>query len=451
MHTPTHPAPGPVTQAMYERARQLIPGGTQLLSKRPEMFAPGLWPAYAREASGCEVVDLDGRRFIDMTTSGIGSCLLGFADPDVTAAVQKRIAQGAMCTLNFAEEVELAELLIELHPWAEQVRYARSGGESMSIAVRIARAATGRDKVAFCGYHGWSDWYLAANISPDGASDSLHGHLLPGLAPAGVPRGLAGTALPFSYNKLEELERILQQHGTQIAAVVMEPTRSTDPAPGFLEGVRELCDRWGAALVFDEISSGWRMAAGGAHLNYGVMPDIAVFAKALGNGHPMAAIIGRRRFMDAAQTSFISSTYWTEGVGPTAAVATIRKLQAVNIASHTRHIGGLMRDGWHRLGHEQGVPVKTSGHPALLYLSFDHEHAAALGTFVTARMLDRGYLTGSGFYPGFAHKESHIVAFLQAIEPVFAELSQVIQKGDVLHQLQAMGVPVRHTGFARLT
>ena len=449
---PTTVAPaGEQTQAMYARAKQLIPGGTQLLSKRPEMFAPGLWPAYAREASGCEVTDLDGRRFIDMTTSGIGSCLLGFADPDVTAAVQRRIALGSMSTLNAAEEVELAELLIELHPWAEQVRYARSGGESMAVAVRIARAATGRDKIAFCGYHGWSDWYLAANVNPAGATDSLQGHLLPGLAPAGVPRGLAGTMLPFTYNRLQELEQHVARHGSELSAVVMEPTRSTDPDPGFLEGVRELCDRCGATLIFDEISSGWRMHLGGVHLKYGVMPDISVFAKAIGNGHPMAAIIGRRRVMDAAQTSFISSTYWTEAVGPTAALATIRKLREVNIAAHTSHIGGLMRDGWKNLGQRLAVPVRTSGHAALLHLSFDHEHAAALGTLLTARMLDRGFLTGSGFYPSYAHKQHHITRYLAAIEPVFVELAEAIRLGDVLQRLQSIGVPVRHSGFARLT
>lgn len=450
-HPTTVASAGEQTKAMYARAKQLIPGGTQLLSKRPEMFAPGLWPAYAREAHGCEVTDLDGRRFIDMTTSGIGSCLLGYADPDVTQAVQRRIALGSMSTLNAAEEVELAELLIELHPWSEQVRYARSGGESMAIAVRIARAATGRDKIAFCGYHGWSDWYLAANVNPAGATDSLQGHLLPGLAPAGVPRGLAGTMLPFTYNRLQDLEQHVARHGSELAAVVMEPTRSTDPDPGFLEGVRELCDRCGAALVFDEISSGWRMHLGGAHLKYGVMPDIAVFAKAIGNGHPMAAIIGRRRVMDAAQTSFISSTYWTEAVGPTAALATIRKLRDVNIAGHTSHIGGLIRDGWIRVGQRLGVPVKTSGHAALLHLSFDHEQAGALNTLLTARMLDRGFLTGSGFYPSYAHKEHHVARYLAAIEPVFVELAEAIRLGDVLQRLQSIGVPVRHTGFARLT
>ncbi len=439
------------TQAMYARAKHCIPGGTQLLSKRPEMFAPGLWPAYAREARGCEVIDLDGRRFIDMTTSGIGSCLLGYADSDVTEAVQRRIALGSMSSLNVAEEVELAELLIELHPWAEQARFARSGGESMAVAVRIARASTGRDTVAFCGYHGWSDWYLAANLNPAGEGDGLQGHLLPGLAPTGVPRGLAGTALPFTYNRLHELEQLVAQHGSELAAVVMEPTRSTDPEPGFLEGVRELCDRCGAVLVFDEISSGWRMHLGGVHLKYGVMPDIAVFAKALGNGHPMAAIIGRRRVMDAAQSSFISSTYWTEAVGPTAALATIRKLRQVDIAAYTSRIGDLMRAGWQSLGERFAVPVKVSGHAALLHLSFEHDQAAALGTLLTTRMLDRGFLTGSGFYPSWAHKEQHIAEYLAAAEPVFAELAEAIQLGDVMQRLDAVGVPVRHSGFKRLT
>lgn len=439
------------TQAMYERARRRIPGGTQLLSKRPEMFAPGRWPAYFREARGCEVVDLDGRCFVDMTTSGIGSCLLGYADPDVNAAVLRRIAHGSMATLNPPEEVELAELLTQLHPWAEQARFARSGGEAMAIAVRIARAATGRDKIAFCGYHGWSDWYLSANLNASGPHDRLDGHLLPGLEPAGVPRGLAGTALPFSYNRLDELEAIVQHHGEHLAAVVMEPTRSIDPEPGFLEGVRQLCQRCGAVLVFDEISSGWRMHLGGVHMKYGLAPDIAVFAKAISNGHPMAAIIGRRSVMDAAQRSFISSTYWTEAIGPTAALATIGKLKQLDIAAHTERIGGLMREGWHERGQRYGIPIKLSGHSALLHLGWDHAQAAALGTLFTVRMLDRGFLAGSGFYPSLAHTERHIDHYFQAAEPVFAEVAEAIDAGDVLQRLQRSGSSVRHSGFARLT
>ncbi|MEX2112564.1 MAG: aminotransferase class III-fold pyridoxal phosphate-dependent enzyme [Pirellulales bacterium] len=446
------PSPdGTRSHAAYQRAKAVIPGGTQLLSKRPEMVAPGVWPAYYAEARGCEVVDLDGRRFIDMTTSGIGSCLLGYADPDVTDAVVRRVQLGSMCTLNSPEELELAELLLELHPWAEQARFTRTGGESMAVAVRLARAATGRQRVAFCGYHGWSDWYLAANLPADAAADDgdrLAGHLLTGLSPRGVPAGLAGTALPFGYNKLDELQRHVREHGRELAAIVMEPTRNRQPEPGFLEGVRGLADECGAALVFDEISAGWRFALGGAHLRYGVAPDVAVFAKALGNGHPIGAVIGRASVMQAAQESFVSSTYWTEGVGPTAALATIRKLQTADAPAHAQRIGGLIRAGWLALGHEHGVPALASGHAALLSLSFDHPQAAALSTLVSVRMLARGYLFGGGFYPSLAHQPRHVDACLAALDEVFGELAAAIRRNDVESRLPG---GVRHTGFARLT
>lgn len=438
------------TQAAYNRAREIIPGGTQLLSKRPEMYAPERWPAYYREARGCEVTDLDGRRYTDMTTSGIGSCLLGYADPDVTDAVVRRVQLGAMCTLNPVEEVELAELLIELHPWAERARYCRTGGESMATAVRIARAATGRDRIAFCGYHGWSDWYLAANLPQQAAGngDQLKGHLLPGLEPSGVPGGLAGTMLPFTYNKLDELKRHIREHGKELAAVVMEPTRSTDPDPGFLQGVRELCDECGAVFVLDEISVGWRFATGGAHLKFGVNPDLAVFAKAIGNGHPMGAIIGRASVMEACQTSFISSTYWTEGVGPAAALATIKKMRSVDLLGHINHIGNRFRAGWADLGKKHGVPVRVGGHAPISTFGFEHPDAAALGTLFTTKMLDKGFLIGSGFYPSLAHEDRHVDACMAAAGTIFPEIAEAIQQGNAQSRLTS---PVRHSGFARLT
>ncbi|MAG92909.1 MAG: aminotransferase class III [Planctomycetaceae bacterium] len=441
----------PKTLEAYRSAKMVIPGGTQLLSKRPEMYAPDCWPAYFSEARGCEVVDLDGRRFCDMTTSGIGSCLLGYADPDVTSAVLRRVGLGSMCTLNPVEEKELAELLISVHAWADQARFCRTGGESMAAAVRIARAHTGADRVAFCGYHGWSDWYLAANVpvsraSP--ASDQLEGHLLPGLDPRGVPQGLAGTVLPFRYNRLDELHRIVDEHAGELAAVVMEPTRSTDPDPGFLEGVRALCDRHKLVLVFDEITTGWRMHSGGVHLRYGVEPDVVVFAKALGSGHPMGAILGRRDVMQAAQESFISSTYWTEGVGPAAALATVRKFLRCAVPAHVERIGTLFREGCHELAQRHGVPLSVTGHAALLHIAFEHADAAALGTLLTTRMLDHGILSGSGFYPSYAHSEQHVDRYLAAADVVFGELAEAIQKDDVRGRLTG---DVRHSGFRRLT
>src|SRR6266849_4383334 len=193
-------------QALYRRAKQLIPGGTQLVSKRAELYLPDQWPSYYASARGVEVTDLDGNTYIDMSMMGIGACVLGYADPEVDGAVKAAIDAGSASTLNAPEEVELAELLCELHPWADMVRFARAGGEAMMIAVRIARARTRRDKIAFSGYHGWGDWYLAANLADE---DALDGQLMPGLDPAGVPRGLKGTALPFHYNRLDELKAIV--------------------------------------------------------------------------------------------------------------------------------------------------------------------------------------------------------------------------------------------------
>ncbi len=433
------------TQALYRKAKTLIPGGTQLLSKRPEQFAPDQWPAYYSRAHGCTVVDLDEREYLDMSIMGIGACLLGYNDPDVTAAVIQRVQHGSMCTLNNPEEVELAELLIEIHPWADQVRYARAGGEAMAIAARIARAATGRNLIAICGYHGWHDWYLAANLSHQSALD---GHLLPGLSPNGVPTPLGGTILPFEYNRIDQIEAIVARHRGDLAAVIMEPTRSADPAPGFLEGVRSLSDETGAALVFDEISAGWRLILGGAHRKYNVEPDIAVFAKAISNGHAMAAVIGRAAVMQAAQESFISSTYWTEGVGPAAAIATIRKMQRIDVPSHVAAIGNRWRAGLEALSRKHNVPMTFSGHPAISKFAFDHPDSLALETLFTVRMLDHGILAATGLYASLAHQPEHVDRYLAAADETFAELEQAIKNNDAQ---QRIGGPIHHTGFRRLT
>lgn len=431
-------------QATWRKAKSLIPGGTHLLGKRPEMYAPEQWPPYYTTARGCEVVDLDGQRYLDFTMNGVGSCLLGYAHPAVTAAVVDRVLAGSMSSLNCPEEVELAELLIGMHPWAEQMRMARTGGEALAVAVRILRAATKRDVIAFCGYHGWSDWYLAANLNADSALD---GHLIPGLNPVGVPRGLRDTALPFSYNKIEELERIIETHGERLAAVVMEPTRIYPPQPGFLEAVRDLCHRCGARLAFDEVTTGFRLHRGGVHLKYGVEPDMAIFAKALGNGHPIAAILGKAQTMRAAQDTFMTSTYWTEGVGPTAAVVTLRQMAQMDLPEHLARIGNAFREGLSSVAQEHGVALTITGHPALTYLNFDYPQGNALMTLFTVRMLKKGFLAGGHFYPTLAHENHHVEAFLTAARTIFLELAEAIEQGNVTERI---GGPVKQTGFARL-
>jgi glutamate-1-semialdehyde 2,1-aminomutase len=434
---------GAGVQALYREAKTLIPGGTQLLSKRPEMFAPGQWPAYYDQAIGCEVIDTDGRRFIDMSHCGILACILGFADPDVNAAVIRRVHLGAMATQQTADEVELARLLIQIHPWAEQARFTRGGGEAMAVAVRIARAATGRGKVAVCGYHGWHDWYLAANLS----GQQLDGHLLPGLRPAGVPRDLAGTVATFRYNRLDELDEALSRCGDDLAAIVMEPTRNVDPEPGFLEGVRLRANQRKVPLIFDEISAGWRLCLGGAHRLYGVTPDLAVFAKAMSNGFAMAAVIGRAAVMQAAQESFISSTFWTEGIGPAGAVAAIRKMMQIDVPAHLRRIGTRVMDGWRTLGARHGLPVTVSGRPASCSLSFAHPQSAELLTLLTTRMLGHGFLAGASCSLTLAHEPHHVERYLEALDRVFAELAAAIRAGDVTARLAG---PVKHSTFTRL-
>lgn len=435
---------GELGQETYQKAKSLIPGATQLFGKRAELFAPNQWPPYYTEARGCEVIDLDGRHFIDFTTTGIGTCLLGYANPQVTTAVMRSVQLGSMSSLNCPQEVELAELLIKMHPWANNVRLARCGGEALAIAARIVRAATERDVIAFCGYHGWSDWYLAANLSDDKALD---GHLLPGLSPMGVPRGLKGTAIPFNYNKIDELAHIIKNQGRQLAAVIMEPTRTIEPAKGFLEQVRELCDSCGARLVFDEVTTGFRLYKGGVHLKYGIEPDIAVFAKALGNGHPIAAIIGKTETMQAAQDTFISSTYWTEGVGPAAGLATLKVMESVDIPQHVNFIGDQLRKGCTPLTKAHNLPLKFNGHNALTYISFEHPDKEALMTLFTTRMLKHGFLASSTFYPSLAHKEHHVQAFLAAAEKVFAEIADSIKKKDTYDRI---GGQVKLKGFGRL-
>lgn len=432
-------------QRLYRDAKRLIPGGTQLLSKRPELYAPEQWPPYFSEAHGCEVIDLDGRRYLDFSHNGVGVCLLGYAHPAVTAAVVRRVTRGVASTLNVPEEVQLARRLVALHPWAEQVRFARGGGEALAIAVRIARVASRRDVIAFCGYHGWCDWYLAANLH---TNDALDGHLLSGLSPAGVPRGLQGSALPFPYNDLDALHRMVHEHGPRLAAVVMEPTRNTPPRPGFLEGVRALCDECGARLVFDEVTTGFRLRRGGVHLDYGVIPDVAVFAKALGNGHPIAAVIGKAATMEAAQGSFISSTGWTEAVGPVAALATLRVMEEIDVPAHVLRIGERVCTGLGALATRFGIPLKIGGYLALNSFSFDHEENAALLTLFTVRMLQHGLLAGGAFYPTLAHEERHVEVYLTAAETVFAELAEALRCGDVEARI---GGPVKQAGFARLT
>lgn len=430
-------------QELYKKAKALIPGGTMLLSKRPEMFLPEQWPSYFSKTKGCSVWDLDGNELIDMCIMGIGTNTLGYGNDEVDAAVLETVKSGNMSTLNCPEEVYLAEKLIEINPWADMVRFARSGGEANSIAIRIARAASGRDKVAICGYHGWHDWYLSANHN-DG--DELSGHLLPGLSPKGVPRNLKDTVFPFHYNNFAELLSIVEKN--DIGVIKMEVVRNFGPEDNFLQKVRDLATQKGIVLVFDECTSGFRETFGGIYKKYNVEPDIAMYGKTIGNGYALTAVVGRKSVMEAAQTTFISSTFWTERIGPTAALATLKVMERIKSWEIITSKGKKMQSEWQNLALQHNLSITVSGIPALSTYSFNSKNALEYKTLITQEMLKKGFLASTSFYACTAHTDDKFESYFTALDEVYKIIANCENGSVDVHSL--LEGPVCHSGFKRL-
>lgn len=429
---------------LWEKAKKIIPGGNQLLSKRSEMFLPDQWPSYYSRARGIDVWDMDNRRFKDFSIMGIGSCVLGYSHPAVNRAVVRAVRAGSMNTLNCPEEVELAEKLIELHPWSGMVRFSRSGGEACAIAIRIARAASGKDKVMFCGYHGWTDWYLSSNLAD---SKNLDGQLLPGLSPDGVPRSLKDTAIPFGYGNIEDFKAKLSQHGAQVGVIIMEVQRSKDIDLPFLQFVRQEASRIGAVLVYDEVTSGFRLRAGGMHQLHSLEPDMVVLGKALGNGHPISAVVGRKEVMQAAQGTFVSSTYWTERVGFAAALAVIKEFKKNDVPRILADRGDYLRTGLKKIFKDSLLKAEVAGLVPAPTLVFQEEDPALIKTLFTQEMLRRGFLASTLIYASTAHTKKACDLYLGAAERVVEVISNAKQTGSLASLLQG---PVCHSGFQRL-
>tara|TARA_B100000886_G_scaffold338090_1_gene300201 strand:+ start:24 stop:1334 length:1311 start_codon:yes stop_codon:yes gene_type:complete len=428
---------------LWNRAKEIIPGGNMLLSKRSEMFLPDEWPSYFSRAKGCSVWDLDNKEFIDMSIMGIGTNILGYGHPKVDRAVEDIIKKGNMSTLNCPEEVYLAEKLIEIHPWAEMVRFARTGGEADAISIRIARAATGRDTVAICGYHGWHDWYLATNLKNN---SDLEEHLLPGLEPNGVPSGLKGSVLPFSFNKFDQLEEISRNNN--LAAVIMEVQRSVPPKEGFLESIRKLCKEKGIVLIFDECTSGFRETYGGLHKKYGVNPDMAMFGKALGNGYAITSIIGKKEIMEAAQNSFISSTFWTERIGPSAALETLKIMKEEKSWEKITNTGLILTKHWREIASQHDLNIDFFGLPALRGFSFKSKDNLKYKTLITQECLKKGFLAANSCYVSTAHEPKIIEHYLDILNEIFALISKCERKEVLIDNL--LEGPTCHSGFKRL-
>lgn len=430
-------------QKLWGRAKSLIPGGNMLLSKRPEMFLPEKWPAYFSKAKGCTVWDLDGNSYTDMSIMGIGTNILGYGNDEVDTAVRSVIGLGNMSTFNCPEEVYLAEKLVELHPWADMVRFARSGGEANAIAIRIARAATGKSKIAVCGYHGWHDWYLAANLGDD---ENLAGHLLPGLSPNGVPQDLLGSIHTFTYNDFDSLLLLVDQN--DIGVIKMEVVRNKGPNNNFLHKVRDLCSKRNIVLIFDECTSGFRQSFGGIHKIFGVEPDMAVFGKALGNGYAITAVLGKREIMECAQSTFMSSTFWSERIGPVAALKTLEVMEKTKSWENITSKGEYVAQKWSVMAEKYGLDLNVSGIPAIISFSFNGDNNLKYKTYITQEMLKKGYLAANLLFVSTEHTYETIDNYLFELDLIFQVISQCENEDRKIDDI--LESSVCHSGFKRL-
>jgi glutamate-1-semialdehyde 2,1-aminomutase len=428
---------------LWKRAKKIIPGGNMLLSKRPELFHPKNWPAYYSKAKGIDVWDLDGKKYRDLSLMGIGCNILGYANDKIDGEVIKAIKKSNVATLNCAEDVQLCEKLLELHPWADMARLARTGGEASAIAVRIARAASGKDKIAFCGYHGWHDWYLSANI---GKNNNLQTHLMGGLEATGVPKNLKNTAFPFTYNNFNELEQIVNKN--DIGTVKMEVSRNFKPENNFLQKVRKLCTKKKIILIFDECTSGFRQTFGGLHKLYDVNPDIAWFGKALGNGYSIAAIIGKREIMDCAQNSFISSTFWTERTGPVAALETLKQMEKIKSWEIITNKGLKIQKIWAQIANRNNLEIQVLGIPALSTFSIKSKEWIKYKTFITQEMLKKKYLATNALFVSTKHDDATLENYFDILDGIFNKISKFENKSLSVDKF--IEGPVCQTGFQRL-
>ncbi len=441
-----HTSRVPRSMELYARAEQLIPGATQLISRRPTRVAYGVSPVYAASAKGARFRDVDGFEYIDWI-SGIGAILLGYADPVVDDAVREQIATGTIYSVNHELEIELAEELCRLIPCAQMVRYAKCGGEACAMAVRIARGATGRDRILFCGYHGWHDWYLAANLAQEA---SLNAHLFPGIEPIGVPRALAGTALPFPFGDLNGLAELLDRYKGEVAAIIMEPLRSEIPAAGYLDAVQQLAREHGAVLIFDEVSAGLRYGTGGAQQYLGVTPDMAVFAKSLSNGFPMAAVVGSREVMEPSARMFISSTYWSDTIGLRAALTTLREVQRRNVPTQLWQFGAELKRCLNQVASDVGLDVQCDGidvHPHLHFHVADPRLRSQVATLYIQEMARRGCHGYPSFYLNAAQGSSELEQTVQAARETFTIIRDALTLGTVEQSLECA---VQQDAFRRL-
>ena len=432
-----------IQNTLWKKAKKLIPGGNMLLSKRPELHLPGLWPAYYSKSKGCYIWCSENRKLLDMSFMGVGTNILGYNNRAVDQKVLETVRNGNMTTLNSFEEVTLAEKLIEMHSWADMAKFARSGGEANSIAIRLARAATGKDNVAICGYHGWSDWYLSANLT---SKNNLNTHHLEGLEPLGVPNKLKNTVFTFEYNNYHQLENLVENK--KIGVVKMEVSRNFEPKNNFLQKIRKLTKKKGIILIFDECTSGFRREFGGLHKFYKINPDMAVFGKALGNGYAISAILGKKEIMEYAQKTFISSTFWTERIGTSAALATLDEMKRINSWSKITKMGNIIKKKWLILAKKYDLNIRIIGQPSIPSFIFLSKNHLKYKTFISQEMLKNNILASNVIYISTAHLKSHFDKYFYYLDKIFEKISYCESSKNKIDKL--LETKVCLTGFKRL-
>ena len=428
-------------QKLYRQAKKIILGGNMLFSKKPELFLPDHWPTYYSKAKGTYVWDLENKKYLDMICTP-GPNILGYSNKEIDNEVVKYLKRGNMTTFNCPEEVELARKITKIHPWSKMVKFARSGGEANAISIRIARAASKKDKIAVCGYHGWHDWYLSINLS---GKDKLKEHLLPGLNPNGVPKNLNQTVFPFQYNDIESLEKILKKH--DIGTIKLEVARYTKPNISFLKEVRKIANKKKIVLIFDECTTGFRRNFGGLHLTTGVEPDMAMFGKAIGNGYAINAIVGKKKVMKAAEDSFISSTFWTERVGYIAANTTLDLMEKLKPWEDLIFKGKMFKEGCLNLAKKHNIKLKVTGIDTINYLNFEKNKNQIYKTFITQEMLKAKILASNVIYFNTFHKKKHVTIYLRKLDEIFKKIKKIELNGSVKSKLKG---PISHDTFKRL-
>lgn len=430
-------------QKLLDKAKKIIPGGNQLLSKRSELFLPGHWPTYYKKAKGCKVWDLNNKVYYDFAGMGVTACVLGYSNDDVNKALIHGLKSGSMCTLNATEEVDLAKELLSIHKWSGMAKFCKSGGEACMVAIRIARAFTNKNNIAFCGYHGWHDWYLATNMSN---SKNLDKQLLPGLKTRGVSNSFKNSIKPFFYNDISSLKKIFEKKNNNIGIIIMEPMRGVKPSRNFLKQVKSIAKKNNALLIFDEITSGFKDNYGGLHLKLKVNPDLAIFGKSIGNGYPISAIIGRKKIMQVAQETFISSTMWTDRLGFIAANTTLKKLKQLNINKKISNYGKIIKKGWSEIAKKNNIKIGISGQDCIPYLRFDYPNSQEIMTYFTQEMLKKGFLAGGQVATSYAYNQKIINKYLKTVDIVFGNIRRCLEAD----KFPLMG-EIKHSTFKRLT